>query len=109
MNHIEFALKNGTLVLNGKTLPILSIEQALEFDGKLICLSKFVPPENRTVFALNSQGDLLWRIALDETGKPSTYTNISIENGELVAFAAIGASYTVNPESGAVTFREFLK
>lgn len=115
MNEVNFFVKSGTFFIGGSP-----IDFPYPVDDVLVCgdlfLVRIAPPVgvvfNRNVFAVSSEGRMLWQIAERPHGTQgdSPYINIYFDGGgRLIAGNWNGVDYFVDLASGDVSVCQFSK
>jgi hypothetical protein len=91
-----------------------TIQKTLAIDRKIIVLlhSAGNAADNRNIFAVNFNGDLLWQIEksldLDIIGD-CPFVGIEINKAELVCYNWCGFRFTADPATGQITSRVFTR
>ena len=106
-------LRNKTLYLNGKKLAVENVVSSLTTDLLIVALIDFrTSKTNRNIVAFSSTGSVAWTIQEEKNlinSKSSTYTSLNMREGKILAFAAGGFEYEIDPANGKIIGEEFLK
>jgi hypothetical protein len=90
----------------------LAIEKVECFENVLVVLLDFSTDTifNENVFGVSAEGKVIWQIEkMSYVYEHSPFTNISQENDLLSAYNLDGYDYFIDPKTGKIVDKEFLK
>ena len=117
MTKNNYSVRGNTIVLNnGKTInfdyPIFE-KEVIDIDGIIIVVLE-IPPRinyNNNVFALNLNGEIIWRINFTKEQLFSQEKNCSFvgaflnKEGQLILFNWCDTAFIINPKNGEILDR----
>ena len=113
MSRVEYS--GNVVQMNGESVTFEhDVKDAFEYENLIIVLLN--PPTDvdnrRNVHAISPTCERAWRIETpttkDVTGAV-VYTSVYIDDGSLIARTWGGDEYTVDPETGKIDYRRFVK
>lgn len=115
MSTVVFRVEDGKLFIDDRWVELpYAVDEILECGNSLVI--RVEPPVgsifNRNVFAVTSQGDVLWQIAESPHGTQADKPYVGIahdKDGGLVAANWNGVDYSVDMRCGAITTKAFNK
>lgn len=112
---MDYSIDGTDLIVGEETRSFeVPIKRAIDFEDFVVVLLKGTrdshPHSLQNVLAIDPDGSIRWEIPAEPDGQPRPYTNIYTETGEdLHANNFAGYLYEVDPETGEILEREFVK
>jgi hypothetical protein len=111
---MKYTYRQNLLIIDSKILKFEGeVDKVIEFDQKLIVLLLMNKnlKTSQNVFCVSTRGEILWQVpfARGHTSFGSPYTNITLNNGILEAYSCHGILYYIEPETGGVIKKAFIK